>query len=81
MVPEKERAARALRILRARDGVSAISVARATGLGYSTVNNCERAVNYPSRRTAAKLADYYGVPVEVVYGFSPVPAERSGRCE
>ncbi len=50
-----------LRSLRKEKGLSQADVAVAVGLTASAIGNYERGVHEPSRPTAKKLADYFGV--------------------
>ena len=53
---------RQLRGIRTRAGVS-----RETGIPVSTLQSYEMGTRNPSGRAKKKLADYYGLPVEVLF--------------
>ena len=53
---------RQLRGIRTRSGV-----AREIGIPYSTLQSYEEGQRTPSGRNKQKLADYYGVPVELIF--------------
>ena len=68
-------------MLRAERGVSRRDLAEALGVHYQTVGYLERGEFKPSLHLALRIAQYFEVPVEVVFSTEPFPrigaAERS----
>ena len=68
-------------VLRAERGVSRRQLAEALGVHYQTVGYLERGEYSPSLYLALRIAEYFEVPVEVVFATEPFPrigsAERS----
>ncbi|MQM25194.1 helix-turn-helix transcriptional regulator [Glycomyces albidus] len=60
-------------VLRAERGVSRRQLADALGVHYQTVGYLERGEYSPSLFLALKLAEYFEVPVEVVFSTKPFP--------
>ena len=60
-------------MLRAERGVSRRQLADALGVHYQTVGYLERGEYRPSLYLALKLAEYFEVPVEVVFSTKPFP--------
>ncbi|GAA2169418.1 MULTISPECIES: helix-turn-helix transcriptional regulator [Glycomyces] len=60
-------------MLRAERGVSRRQLADALGVHYQTVGYLERGEYSPSLYLALKLAEYFEVPVEVVFSTKPFP--------
>ncbi|MCD0445573.1 helix-turn-helix transcriptional regulator [Glycomyces sp. A-F 0318] len=60
-------------MLRAERGVSRRQLAEALGVHYQTVGYLERGEYSPSLYLALKLAEYFEVPVEVVFSTKPFP--------
>ncbi|MBO3733765.1 MULTISPECIES: helix-turn-helix transcriptional regulator [Glycomyces] len=60
-------------MLRAERGVSRRQLADALGVHYQTVGYLERGEYSPSLHLALKLAEYFEVPVEVVFSTKPFP--------
>jgi transcriptional regulator with XRE-family HTH domain len=54
--------------LRSEKGVSRRQVAVTTGMTEQTVVNAEKAERLPSPATALRLADYYGVTLDYLFG-------------
>lgn len=69
-------------MLRAERGVSRRQLADALGVHYQTIGYLERGEYSPSLHLALRIAEYFDVPVEVVFSLRPFPriggAERSG---
>lgn len=63
-------------MLRAERGVSRRELAEALGVHYQTVGYLERGEYSPSLHLALRIAEHFGVAVEVV--FSTVPFKRLG---
>lgn len=60
-------------MLRAERGVSRRQLADALGVHYQTVGYLERGEFSPSLYLALKLAEYFEVPVEIVFSTKPFP--------
>jgi DNA-binding XRE family transcriptional regulator len=65
-------------MLRAERGVSRRQLADALGVHYQTVGYLERGEYSPSLYLALKLAEYFEVPVEVVFSTKPFPRLGAG---
>ena len=63
-------------MLRAERGISRRALAEAVGVHYQTIGYLERNEYSPSLHLALKIADYFEVPLEVV--FSTTPFARIG---
>ncbi|TMR98150.1 helix-turn-helix transcriptional regulator [Nonomuraea basaltis] len=66
-------------LLRAERNVTRRQLADALGVHYQTIGYLERGEYSPSLYLALKIADYFEVPVEVVFSTTPFPriGERS----
>ena len=64
-------------MLRAERGISRRELAEALGVHYQTVGYLERGEYSPSLYLALRIAQYFGVAVEVV--FSTTPFKRLGE--
>jgi DNA-binding XRE family transcriptional regulator len=60
-------------VLRAERGTSRRELAEALGVHYQTVGYLERGEYNPSLFLALKIAEFFGVPVEVVFSTRPFP--------
>ena len=60
-------------VLRADRGVSRRDLAAALGVHYQTVGYLERGEYSPSLHLALRIAEYFEVPVEVVFSLKPFP--------
>lgn len=60
-------------MLRAERGVSRRELAEAVGVHYQTVGYLERGEYSPSLTLALQLADYFEVPIEVLFSLRPFP--------
>jgi putative transcriptional regulator len=60
-------------MLRAERGISRRQLADALGVHYQTVGYLERGEFRPSLYLALRLAQYFEVPVEVVFSVDPFP--------
>jgi putative transcriptional regulator len=63
-------------MLRAERGISRRDLSEAVGVHYQTIGYLERGEYSPSLYLALKIAEYFEVPVEVV--FSTTPFARLG---
>nr|WP_218935706.1 helix-turn-helix transcriptional regulator [Actinomadura citrea] len=59
--------------MRAERGVSRRDLAAALGVHYQTVGYLERGEYSPSLHLALRIAEYFEVPVEVVFSLKPFP--------
>jgi len=66
-------------MLRVERGVSRRQLAAALGVHYQTIGYLERGEYSPSLYLALRIAEYFGVAVEVVFSTSPFP--RLGDSE
>ncbi len=68
-------------VLRAERGISRRELSEALGVHYQTVGYLERGEYSPSLYLALRIAEYFEVPVEVVFSTTSFPrigtAERS----
>ena len=68
-------------VLRAERGISRRQLAEALGVHYQTVGYLEHGEYSPSLYLALRIAEYFEIPVEVVFSTEPFPrigsAERS----
>ena len=64
-------------MLRAERGVSRRELAEELGVHYQTIGYLERGEYSPSLHLALRIAEYFGVAVEVV--FSTTPFKRLGE--
>lgn len=60
-------------MLRAERGVSRRDLAEAVGVHYQTIGYLERGEYSPSLALALKIAEFFEVPVEVVFSLRPFP--------
>ena len=60
-------------VLRAEQSVSRRELADALGVHYQTVGYLERGEYNPSLHLALRIAQFFGVPVEVVFSLEPFP--------
>lgn len=59
--------------LRAERGVSRRDLARVLGVHYQTVGYLERGEYSPSLHLALRIAEYFEVPVELIFSVRPFP--------
>jgi putative transcriptional regulator len=60
-------------VLRAERGISRRDLADALGVHYQTIGYLERGEYSPSLHLALRIAEYFEVPVEVVFSLMPFP--------
>ena len=60
-------------MLRMERGISRRQLAEALGVHYQTVGYLERGEYSPSLTLALQLAEYFEVPVEVIFALRPFP--------
>jgi DNA-binding XRE family transcriptional regulator len=65
-------------VLRAERGISRRDLATALGVHYQTIGYLERGEYSPSLYLALRIAEYFEVPVEVVFSMRPFPRLGSG---
>jgi putative transcriptional regulator len=60
-------------MLRAERGISRRQLAKGLDVHYQTIGYLERGEYSPSLHLALRLAEYFEVPVEVVFSTTPFP--------
>jgi putative transcriptional regulator len=60
-------------LLRAEQGVTRRELADALGVHYQTVGYLERGEYNPSLHLAMRIAEFFKLPVEVVFSLEPFP--------
>ncbi|WP_433479596.1 helix-turn-helix transcriptional regulator [Spirillospora sp. CA-142024] len=70
---DKETVYNRIPVLRAERGVSRRDLAAALNVHYQTVGYLERGEYSPSLHLALRIAEYFEVPVEVVFSLKPFP--------
>lgn len=60
-------------LLRAEQGVSRRDLADVLGVHYQTIGYLERGEYNPSLHLALRIAQFFGVAVEVVFSIEPFP--------
>ena len=60
-------------MLRVERGISRRALADALGVHYQTVGYLERGEYSPSLHLALRIAEYFEVPVEIVFSIHPFP--------
>jgi putative transcriptional regulator len=60
-------------VLRAEREISRRDLADALGVHYQTIGYLERGEYSPSLHLALRIADYFEVPLEVVFSLAPFP--------
>jgi len=60
-------------LLRAEQGVTRRELADALGVHYQTVGYLERGEYNPSLHLALRIAEFFGLPVEIVFSTKPFP--------
>jgi DNA-binding XRE family transcriptional regulator len=73
MAPMSETIHNRIAMLRAERGVSRRALAEALGVHYQTIGYLERGEYSPSLHLALRVAEYFEVPVEVVFSVRPFP--------
>lgn len=68
-------------MLRAERGISRRQLADALGVHYQTVGYLERGEYAPSLYVALRIADYFEVPMEVVFSLTEFPRLGTARGE
>ncbi|WP_255491660.1 MULTISPECIES: helix-turn-helix transcriptional regulator [unclassified Actinotalea] len=78
--PSGEAVHNRIAMLRAERGVSRRELADALGVHYQTIGYLERGEYSPSLHLALRIAEYFEVPVEVVFSVRPFPRLGSGAA-
>ena len=73
MSPQSDAVHNRIALLRQEQGVSRRDLAEALGVHYQTVGYLERGEYNPSLHLALRIADFFGVPVEVIFSTTPFP--------
>ncbi len=60
-------------LLRAEQGVTRRQLADALGVHYQTIGYLERGEYSPSLHLALRIAEFFDLPVEVVFSIEPFP--------
>jgi putative transcriptional regulator len=60
-------------VLRAERGISRRQLADALGVHYQTIGYLERGEFSPSLHLALRIAEYFEVPIEVLFSTKPFP--------
>lgn len=60
-------------LLRAEQGVTRRQLADALGVHYQTVGYLERGEYNPSLHLALRIAEFFELPVEVIFSIEPFP--------
>jgi putative transcriptional regulator len=60
-------------LLRAEQGVTRRELADALGVHYQTIGYLERGEYNPSLHLAMRIADFFKLPMEVVFSLEPFP--------
>jgi len=76
---EKESVYNRIAVLRAERGVSRRELAMALGVHYQTIGYLERGEYSPSLHLALRIAEFFEMPVEVVFSLKPFPRLGSTR--
>jgi DNA-binding XRE family transcriptional regulator len=69
-------------MIRAERGISRRELSEAVGVHYQTIGYLERGEYSPSLHLALKIAEYFEVPVEVIFSTAPfarLGSEQAGR--
>lgn len=67
-------------MLRAERGISRRQLSKALGVHYQTIGYLERGEYSPSLYLALKIAEFFEVPVEVIFSTTPFPRLGSPQC-
>ena len=73
MSPANETVHNRIAMLRVERAISRRQLADALGVHYQTIGYLERDEYSPSLHLALRIAEYFGVPVEVVFSTQPFP--------
>ncbi len=73
MTGDRDEVHNRIALLRAEQGVTRRELADALGVHYQTVGYLERGEYNPSLHLALRIAEFFGLPVEVVFSTRPFP--------
>ena len=73
MSPQSDAVHNRIALLRQEQGVSRRALAEALNVHYQTVGYLERGEYNPSLHLALRIAEFFGVPVEVIFSTTPFP--------
>ena len=73
MSPQSDAVHNRIALLRQEQGVSRCALAEALNVHYQTVGYLERGEYNPSLHLALRIAEFFGVPVEVIFSTTPFP--------
>ncbi len=79
MSPASEAVHNRIAMLRIERGISRRELAEGVGVHYQTIGYLEREEYSPSLYLALRIAEYFGVPVEVVFSTTPFPRLGTGE--
>ena len=71
--PPSETIHNRIAMLRVERGITRRELADALGVHYQTVGYLERGEYNPSLHLALRIAEFFGVPVEVIFSTTPFP--------
>lgn len=71
MGPVTDQVHNRIAMIRAERGISRRELSEAVGVHYQTIGYLERGEYSPSLHLALKIAEYFEVPVEVIFSTSP----------
>lgn len=81
MGPVTDQVHNRIAMIRAERGISRRELSEAVGVHYQTIGYLERGEYSPSLHLALKIADYFEVPVEVIFStrpFARLGSEQAG---
>ena len=73
MAPSSEAVFNRIAMLRTERGMSRRDLAEAVGVHYQTIGYLEREEYSPSLYLALRIAEFFDVPLEVVFSTTPFP--------
>lgn len=73
MAPSNELVHNRIAMLRAERGISRRDLADGLGVHYQTIGYLERGEYSPSLYLALSIAEFFEVPVEIVFSLTPFP--------
>jgi DNA-binding XRE family transcriptional regulator len=81
MAPGSEVVHNRIAMLRIERGISRRDLAEAVNVHYQTIGYLERGEYSPSLFLALRIAEYFDVPVEVIFSTTPFPLIGHGDSE
>ena len=73
MAPVSDSVHNRIALLRAEQGVTRRQLADAVGVHYQTIGYLERGEYSPSLHLALRIAEFFDLPVEVIFSIKPFP--------